>query len=466
MESTAIAGVVLLAVLLGMGSLAAAAGPWTGPSVDLRHGDLKVSPDGRFLVHADGTPFFYLGDTAWELFHRLDRPKADRYLENRRAKGFTVIQAVVLAEFDGLDVPNAYGDPPLENHDPTRPNEAYFRHVDHVVDRAAEKGIFIGMLPTWGDKWNKKWGKGPEIFTPASAESYGEWLGRRYREKPILWILGGDRPVETDAHRAVIRAMARGLARGDGGRHLMTFHPMGGHTSAEWFHEDAWLAFNMAQSGHGAKDLPNWEIVARDYARRPVKPCLDGEPRYEDHPVNWKSKENGWFDAYDVRQAAYWALLAGACGHTYGCHPVWRMYEPGAEKPLEPDYMRHAWTEVLDLPGACAMTHVRRLMESRPMLERAADQGLIDGGPGAGADHVQAARGKDYAFVYLPTGKDVRIVMGRIAGRNVKASWFDPRTGEWAPAGEFPNEGVRAFDPPGAPARGNDWVLVLDTAAR
>ena len=67
------------------------------------------------------------------------------------------------------------------------------------------------MLPTWGDKWNKKWGQGPEIFTPENARVYGEFLGKRYKDKPIVWILGGDRPVENDRHRAILRAMAQGL---------------------------------------------------------------------------------------------------------------------------------------------------------------------------------------------------------------------------------------------------------------
>ncbi|MEZ4830848.1 MAG: DUF4038 domain-containing protein, partial [Caldilineaceae bacterium] len=91
---------------------------------------LQVAPNRRFLQYADGTPFFYLGDTAWELFHRLSLTEAERYLTNRAAKGFTVIQAVVLAELEGLTVPNAVGEIPLHDQDPTRPNDAYFRHVD------------------------------------------------------------------------------------------------------------------------------------------------------------------------------------------------------------------------------------------------------------------------------------------------------------------------------------------------
>ena len=150
-------------------------------SVERRLPRLKVSDNGRFLVTEDGRPFFWLGDTAWELFHRLTREEAARYLDNRAALGFTVVQAVVLAELDGLRTPNAYGHLPLVNDDPTRPavrpgpRNDYWDHVDEIVRMANERAIYIGMLPTWGDKWNKKWGIGPEIFTPQNAEQYGEW---------------------------------------------------------------------------------------------------------------------------------------------------------------------------------------------------------------------------------------------------------------------------------------------------
>src|SRR5690606_14962370 len=142
---------------------------WKGNPVDFSHGKLKVSENKRFLVFEDGTPFFYLGDTAWELFHRLSKEETEKYLENRREKGFTVIQAVVLAELDGLNTPNAEGEKPLIDNDPAKINEAYFQHVDWVLEKAEEKGLFIGLLPTWGDKWNKKWGVGPVIFTPENA---------------------------------------------------------------------------------------------------------------------------------------------------------------------------------------------------------------------------------------------------------------------------------------------------------
>src|SRR3712207_7016146 len=87
--------------------------------------NVRISTNRRFLVHDDGTPFFYLGDTAWELFHRLTLAEAEIYLRDRAAKGFTVIQAVVLAELEGLHTPNMGGDLPLIGDEPTQPNEPY-----------------------------------------------------------------------------------------------------------------------------------------------------------------------------------------------------------------------------------------------------------------------------------------------------------------------------------------------------
>jgi hypothetical protein len=435
---------------------------FTGPSVDFRHGPLRVSDDGRRLVHADGTPFFWLGDTAWELFHRLDREEAELYLEDRRSKGFTVIQAVVLAELDGLNVPNPYGHTPLIDNDPQRPDESYFRHVDFIVDRAAAKGMYVGMLPTWGDKFNKRWGIGPEIFTPENARVYGEFLGRRYRDRPVIWILGGDRSPENDAHLAIVRAMAEGIEAGTGGTQLMTYHPMGANASSAWFHQDRWLDLNMFQSGHGERDNPNYVMLLRDYARVPVKPVLDGEPRYEDHPVNWQPGE-GWFDDFDVRQAAYWSVLSGAAGHTYGNHNIWQMWQPGRE-PVSA--ARTPWRQAILHPGSRQMGLMRKLLESGPFLQLEPDTMALPDGGGEGAGHQVAARSRDgtHLYAYTPLGRPLRIHMRTLRGESGRASWFDPRSGATTPIGAVPLSGEQSFDPPGGEGRGNDWVLMVTTS--
>lgn len=452
--------VVLAAAALGLATAAAAA-PLP---------QLKVSDNKRFLVTADGQPFFWLGDTAWELFHRLNREEADRYLKNRAALRFTVVQAVALAEVDGLGAPNAYGDTPLRNNDPTQPNESYFAHVDWIVARANALGMYVGLLPTWGDKWNQKRGAGPEIFTPENARQYGEWLGRRYKDAGVVWILGGDRPVDTDAHRAILRAMAQGLRAGDEGTHLMTLHPPGGNTSATWFHDEAWLDFNMRQNGHVAEFTGRYDQTRVDYDRTPVKPVEDGEPIYEDHPVSFDAKKLGHSIASDVRRPLYWDLFSGAFGHTYGNHAVWQMWTP-ARAPINNPLM--PWYEAIDQPGAAQMQYGRALMESRPFLTRIPDQTIIVTGavptsvPGAGRYQFTSTRDDagTYAMVYAPVGRRFTVRMNAITGPRVKAWWFNPRTGAATSIGTFDNTAERAFTPPD-PGEMLDWVLVLDDAAK
>ncbi len=432
---------------------------------------LKISENHRYLVYEDGRPFFYLGDTAWELFHKLNREESERYLRDRAEKEFTVIQAVVLAELDSQRAPNAYGQTPLSNDDPLKPSEEYFKHVDWVVRKANELGLFIGMLPTWGDKWNKAWGTGPEIFTPENAEAYGRWLGTRYRDAGLIWILGGDRAIENDRHKQIIRAMAKGLRAGDQGRHLMTFHPTGGRGSSEWFHTDDWLDFNMRQNGHGAEFTGRYDKTRADYDRTPVKPVLDGEPIYEDHPVSFDPQKLGHSVAADVRRPLYWDLFGGACGHTYGHHSVWQMYDPAKGKAVNNPLL--PWYEAMDQPGAGQMRFGRRLIESRPFLTRVPDDSLIvpdkvqTSVPGTGTRHFAATRDTDgsYAMIYVPVGRPFQVRLDKISGEKAKAWWFDPRKGTAQAIGVFPCAGPQEFTPA---EKGEllDWVLVLDDVAK
>ena len=460
-----------LCLIAALGSVGGAAPRGATPT------GLRVSDNKHFLLTADGQPFFWLGDTAWELFHRLTREEAVRYLRNRADLRFTVVQAVALAELDGLNDPNAYGYRPLLNNDPATPDvkdgpaNDYWDHVDFIVNQAAAAGIYIGFLPTWGDKWNIKRGAGPEVFTPTNAETYGRWLGQRYKDAPnIIWILGGDRAVETDTHKEIIRAMARGLRAGDGGTHLLTLHPTGGQSSSAVFHGDEWLDFNMRQNGHVAEFTGRYDQTRIDYDRTPAKPVVDGEPIYEDHPVSFDAGRLGHSIAADVRRPLYWDLFGGAFGHTYGHHSVWQMAQPGrspVNNPLMP------WFDAVNQPGAAQMQHARALLESRPFLTRVPDNDVVVTGPvptsmpGTGRYHFAATRDADgsYAMVYAPVGRPFTVRMNKISGRQVTAWWFNPRTGTATSIGTFDNAVDRTFTPPDA-GEMIDWVLVLDDASR
>lgn len=437
---------------------------------------LKVSDNHRFLVTAEGQPFFWLGDTAWELFHRLNREQAEQYLDHRAKNGFNVVQAVAIAELEGHADPNPYGHLPLVDLDPARPAvkdgpaNDYWDHVDFIVEAANRRGIYVGFLPTWGRFWRDTGNDRKPIFTPDNARIYGEWLGKRYRDKGIVWILGGDRPVENDTHRDIIRAMARGLEKGDGGAHLMTFHPPGGNGSSTWFHTDDWLDFNMRQNGHVAEFTGRYDLTRVDYDKTPVKPVLDGEPIYEDHPVSFDAKKFGHSTATDVRRPLYWDVFTGGFGHTYGHHSVWQMWSPGKNpinNPLLP------WSEAIHQPGALQMQHAKNLLLSRPFLTRVPDDSVIvtdrvsTSVPGAGRYRYVATRDQEgsYAMVYVPVGRKFKVHMDKLTGPKIKAWWFNPRDGQAKAIGEFENQGQREFTPPDYGEQ-LDWVLVLDDSAK
>jgi len=384
--------------------LAAALFSLNGNSGDLPR--LKISDNRRFLVTETGRPFFWLGDTAWELFHRLDRAEAELYLKDRAARGFNVILAVALAELDGLTVPNRRGHLPLLDRDPARPDvkpgpaNDYWDFVDEVLDLAAAQGLYVGFLPTWGKYVTSSPfdGKVDGIFNVANAEAYGRFLGERLRKRSnVIWILGGDKAPSTPEAVAIWRAMARGIALGVAGREdydavLMTYHTSGpGHVS-DYLHDEAWLDFTSVQSSHG--DLvESWRFIEKHWNRHPIKPVIDLESSYpglliraEWLPPALRALHRSTRPATDdhARRAAYWAVFAGAFGHTYGHNSVWQMYEPPREAVLE---ARVSWREALAAPSAIQMGHLRHLIESRPMLERVPDQSLLVGGAGEGPAH-------------------------------------------------------------------------------
>src|SRR5215217_4446013 len=366
---------------------------------------LKVSPDHRFLQTTSGKPFFWLGDTAWELFHKLNREEADLYLKNRAEKGFTVIQAVILAELDGLNKPNPYDARPLIDNDPAKPNEAYFKHVDYIVKKAEQLGLIIAMLPSWGDKWNKAWGQGPEIFSPQNAEIFGEYLGKRYKNNAIIWVMGGDRDIADQIDREIITAMATGLKKGDGGKHLITFHPQGGRSSSDFFKDDSWM------------------------------------------------------DYFDARQTAYWSLLSGACGHTYGDHNIWQMFN--GSNPIS--WARTHWKVALDQPGAMQVGLMKRLFERYNWQRLTPDQSVIAKDNPETLEYEVAAVSQDGDFLmaYLPYGRKTVLNTKKLKAPKLKASLFNPRDGRSTDLGLFDNIGTKAIAPT-SEGRGSDWVVIIE----
>lgn len=465
-----------------------------GPNGQISPPQLRVAADGRTLVQelSDGSsrPFFWLGDTAWNL-HRLRRGAIDRYLEDRAAKGFNVIQGPVLdwsgvtdrkplARANGYGH-NAYsgkkGSPELNADVPGPLDNDYFDQTDYIIERAASLGMYVALLPFWAQGINDLAGS-PEGL--ARLERIGELLGARYRGRGnVLWIVGGEAAGES--RPSGVKALAAGLERGHGGRNLMSIHPGGQKSSSAgaWrapgesgeyaYHEAPWLDFNMIQSGHAVRDGATYHRVARDYAQAPVKPTLEAEYWYEGMP-----NEHGELStAYDQRKGGYWSVFAGGFGYTYGASGIWQ-FTAGDEAWDENDYRSvDDWETALRYEGSSQMIHLRRLMESRPLARRIPDRSVILAGAGASgdgaADHVAATRdsmpdggGATYLMVYIPAPQDITLDTRVIDPSLLKAWWYDPRSGRATLfRGDFANAGTLEVP---ARSEGPDWVLVVDDA--
>jgi hypothetical protein len=411
-------------------------------------GPIRISENGRGFVDAAGAPFFWLGDTAWPLFSYYPVADAERYLANRAAKGFTVIQGVLAwGSGTGMENPqpdaNATGHRPW-NGSPASPDPVYFEQVDHLLDAAERLGLVLAMLPTWGYYVMEA-----RLFDEANARSYGRFLGQRYRDRPnLVWVSGGDRiPV---GREDVYRALAYGLREGDGGHSLITYHPCGWRHSSQYFHAEDWLDFNMIETWTAWPHV--YPAVLSDTYRTPLKPVVLAEGAYENGP----EYPLGPITPLLCRRQAWWAFMAGGF-YTYGQDAMWRM-SPG-------------WTETFDTPGADHMGLMRRIAVSRPWWQRVPDQGLFNSGVSSERTLNTAVRGEDstWAMLYLASQCHAMVNLDRILTPTVKCTWVNPATGEERDAGVydtgnkpgvvFPGGSAHWFSVPG---HWEDAVLILD----
>ena len=471
-----------------------AANPFLGNCPQRPLPRIVIHPDGHLLQGQDGSPFFWLGDTAWQLIHSTTPDECSYYLQTRARQGFTVIQTVVLAEMNGITKPTATATQPFLGNDPLHPNEEYFNRVVQIVDEAASLGLYVALVPTWGDKLTAPWGAGPRLFRNDNlnvARQYTQYLAGKVKDRTnVLWMLGGDRPPRikgtgnpsfeksaTDAGipldtdwTPIWRALAEGLKEGTGATPTIVYHPQGGpDSSSVYLANEPWLSINGMQSSHGSgHDVPVWDWIARDYAMSPPKPTLDLEPNYEDHPFNpWPTWDptTGYFRDYDVRKQVYRSVFAGACGVTYGHHAVWQF---AGKRNGVINHADRDWIDALYRPAARQMVFLRLLVLSRPFFRRVPDQTMIHGDPGKGGLHLQAIRDREgtCAFIYFPLNDQTATInLGSMKSRRIRAWWYDPRTGVGTliedTAATTPASTTRDFR---SPPYGPDWVLVLDDA--
>lgn len=431
---------------------------------------LEVSDNHHYFQTEDGKPFFWLADTGWLTFGKLSREEMNTYFQDRKQKGYNVIQVMVLHT---LNVKNVYGDYALIDGDVSKPLTTqgsdyknpdqydFWDHVDYALDQAQKNGIYLAMVPVWGTNVSSANSK----VSKADVEKYAQFLAERFKNRTnLIWLNGGD--TRGNEFTAIWNTIGNTLKKYSPNQ-LVTFHPFGRTDSSENFHNASWLDFNMFQSGHRRYDqdtLPNafkednYKYAQRDFALKPTKPTLDGEPSYEGIPHGLHDTLQPKWKDQDLRRYAYWSVFAGGAGFTYGNNAVMQMFHKGEKKGAYGN--KSLWSDAIHDPGAGQMQYVKKLMLKFNYFERVPDQSMVVN-QGIKYNYLAATRGNDYAMVYTYNGKTMVLEMGKIKGDNVKASWYNPRNGKEEKIGEFKNQGVLEFDPPGEIKDGNDWVLVL-----
>lgn len=427
--------------------------------------DITISSNGRYFVDPVGDPFFWLADTAWGIAVDLNRDEVAEYLDKRSKQGFNVIQVVAVFNQAGGPGPNRYGDYPFDKDlsklaitdgaDPGNPDQYdYWDHLDYIIEQANVRGIRVALVPIWGHNM------AGSVLTTSNAFDFGKFVGERYRKSQVIWVLGGDTPA--NGTEGIWLDLARGIATGVTGVEdfktpLMTYHPIGGSDSLQWFAKAPWLSFDMAQGGHCLRYEERRKMLDAAYKAEVTRPFLDGEQIYAEHPYCWKP-EDGYSTPLDVRRDAYWAVLAGAAGVTYGDHNVWQ-FAGATGRPPELGATGD-WQSAMEDPAAWQMRNLAELMKTHPWYKGMPDQTIIKSPIASGPARLQGFRAVDgsYALVYSPGGGEpFDVDLSAMSGDLVRLSWFDPSTGEYTKIG-VRAKGRATHVPPTA----DDWVLVAE----
>ena len=409
---------------------------------------LRVSPDRRRLIDADGEPFLIQGDAAWSLIANLTVDEAISYLDDRQAKGFNTIIVSVVEHLFSRQAPRdrAGNEPFTVPGDMSTPNDAYFDHAERVLQACADRGIAVILAACYigyrhrapgASDHAEGWYYEVVATGPDGCQRYGEYLGRRFgRFANIIWCIGGD--WDPGDARPGLDAIAAGI-RSAGVTNLFTAHVRPETSALDVFAGSDWLDVNFTYS---------YGIVHRallaDWQRQPVSPFLLVESTYEgEHNAS----------GLQVRRQAWWSVLCGANGQCMGNNPIWLFWD--------------GWQEALDLPASVAMARWGAFFRRMPWADLVPDidHRLVTSGLGEarGLDRVTAALTTDgrVGVAYLPVQRAVTVDLGMCAGPHVAITWFEPATGQRRSGGSLLAGAHVTLVPPFA----EDSALLLESVA-
>jgi len=346
--------------------------PYTGGNPLYKHGPIRVSSSKRYFEHADGMPFFWLGDTWWMgLCHRLHWPEEFKTLTaDRKKKGFNVIQIVAglypdMHPFDPRGA-NEAGFPWEKDYARIRPE--YFDAVDRRLMHLVDEGFAPCIVGAWG--YYIPW-MGVE-----KAKQHWRYLIARYGALPVVWCAAGEAnlnwylakqyPVDDRKQVTQWTEVMRYIRATDPFRRPLTIHPTGlGRLSARHATDDeSLLDFDLLQTPHGQRDAvePTVRTVRESSADQPVMPVINGEAAYEmlndSLPTEW------------TRRMFWLCMMNGAAGHTYGANGIWQVNRKGQPHGPSPHhapgsngYGAIAWDDAMNLPGSTQVAQGAELFQ-------------------------------------------------------------------------------------------------------
>ena len=428
---------------------------------------LAVAENRRGLV-CGGKPFFWLGDTAWLLFQKCSAVEAANYLYNRKLKGFNVIQATLVHTLE---------ETPTVRTDVRSPE--YWDHVEGIVQAAGQIGLYMALLPCWGCFASDG------SLNMDNVEQYADFLAERFgKYSHVIWLLGGD--VRGSAAFDVFCRFGT-LLKEKTKNQLVGFHPFGRTSSSYWFAEEKWLDFYMFQSGHRRYDQrnlsqwddaakaeewygeDNWRYVEHDLALPQKKPTIDGEPSYEQILQGLHDETQPRWQAKDVRRYAWWSVLQGAFGFTYGDCEIMQFFNAdGRDKPSCGALTD--WREAVHHEASGQMQHMKKLLESVDYQHGIADDGLLAWGQKEKYHRISVFRGDGFVICYDFSGDAFALNLkkliekdrtGRLLKGGATAVWLDPVSGAYSFIGRFDAADEVVFQPAKKYDGSSDWVLYL-----
>lgn len=436
------------------------------PPAEPRHslaklGPPRISRDRRHFEHPDGTPWFWLADTAWNGALMSTAQEWDDYLAERARQRFTAVQVVLTQWRAGLA--DADGRTAFSMDNGTlKVDPRFFQRMDERMNAIGRHGLVAVPVMLWALTGPDKESPG-ESLADADCILLASYLRARYGAHPVLWFLGGDGDYR-EAKAEKWRTIGRAVFPPELARRPVTLHPRGSQDPWPPLKDEPWLDYLVYQSGHSVAPAKwRWlteKGMATGWQLTPVRPVLDSEPNYEGHTSYNTSTR---ITDFHVRRSVWTGLLAAPiAGVTYGAHGIWPwMREAGVPLNHKGSGVADPWRDCLRYPGGTHMTVVYNILERLEWTTLRPARDLVEAPPPDAqfSNYVAAARSTNgrFALVYSPIEQELLLDLSgfRIL---VNATWIDPRTGARHPAGRLP---ARAATPLAVPP-GGDWLLLLE----